>query len=580
MATGKTFQTTFSIGTKWTGQEGIAQAQRSLGGLQKTAQRATVHVKGMARSAFAAIASYDLLSKAVGGSVRVLEKSFAAATEAQEAHDELGLSIERVSKRYKNTMGKSAVEVTRIVEESTQALIAASEVMEQTGHDAETLQKGFAKLAATGALDPKQILEQRDAFSDVLSYIAGANATAEESAHLGEQWADAILRGNVALLKQMDLSTGEIALVQKITKLEKEGSISGEEAIKRRQDLVLKFARKFEGETLRVFERPSGKIQRMWIEIGNVFETLGKPFIDRAPELATAFGDMAKSIKPAADELARITAEGLKGITSWFEAHKAEIPLWIKNIEDALKRVYDLLMLFDKIPVLIDLPKLLKQAQELMDKWKPGQIIQPQVPKAMDWRYPEQAQPAPTSTEEANRQLEEARKKAEGARSSQYPPYQRESQALQTAKRAEAVGSISGNLMARVKEMEGYYAKAYWDYKQWSIGHGTKASGPGETITREGAEKALAAELAVHQANVDRAAASVGLKLTPGQRDALTSFDFNTGDAAKPEAPVTAYFVKAERKVSLPDRRQPTPHRERSRFRAMRVSLRHWGSAY
>jgi GH24 family phage-related lysozyme (muramidase) len=37
----------------------------------------------------------------------------------------------------------------------------------------------------------------------------------------------------------------------------------------------------------------------------------------------------------------------------------------------------------------------------------------------------------------------------------------------------------------------------------------------------------------VHQQNVDRAAASVGLHLTPGQRDALTSFDFNTGDAEK-----------------------------------------------
>ncbi len=128
-----------------------------------------------------------------------------------------------------------------------------------------------------------------------------------------------------------------------------------------------------------------------------------------------------------------------------------------------------------------------------------------------------------------------------------YAPYGRQSPALNEAYKTEkaaaeaqkaappsaAVGSISGNLMAKVKEWEGFYEKAYWDYSQWSIGHGTKAAGPGETITREGAEKALAAELSTHQARVDRAAASVGLKLTPGQRDALTSFDFNTGDAAK-----------------------------------------------
>ena len=122
------------------------------------------------------------------------------------------------------------------------------------------------------------------------------------------------------------------------------------------------------------------------------------------------------------------------------------------------------------------------------------------------------------------------------------PPYQRESEALNKAEaeaaKAQAtpsagVGSISGKLMDKVKEMESFYARAYWDYKQWSIGYGTKAGGAGETITEEAAEKALAAELAQSQAAVDAAAASVGLKLTPGQRDALTSFDFNTGDAAK-----------------------------------------------
>ena len=373
----KTFTTQFKIGAQWTGQKGVQQAQRSLGGLQRTAQRAAVHVKGMARSVFAGVASYDLLNKAIGGSIQVLEKSFAAASEAQEVHDELGLSIERNAKRYKNVMGKSVAETAKIVEESTQALIAASEEMESTGHDAETLQKGWAKLAATGALDPKQILEQRDAFSDVLSYMYGANATAEESAQLGEQWADAILRGNLALAKQMDLSTGEIALLQEVTKLEKKGAITGEEGIKRRQALLLKFAKKFEGETKRVFERPSGKIAQMWTQVGNVLETLGQPFIDRAPELSTAFTDLARDIKPTADELARITAEGLKGISDWVKEHKTEIPQWIDTVKERLLGVWNVLMLINKVPVLYDLPKHLKEANDaLRAQWKPGQIIQ------------------------------------------------------------------------------------------------------------------------------------------------------------------------------------------------------------
>ena len=132
--------------------------------------------------------------------------------------------------------------------------------MEKTGHDAETLQKGSPQLAATGALDPKQILAQRDAFSDVFLHSRRERNRGGKRG-LGEQWADAILRGNVALLKRMDLSTGEIELVQNVTKLEKKGAISGEEAIKRRQELLLKFGKKFEGETKRVF-RPASASSR------------------------------------------------------------------------------------------------------------------------------------------------------------------------------------------------------------------------------------------------------------------------------------------------------------------------------
>ena len=361
MAAGtKTFQTQFRINAIWAGQPGVQKAQRALSGLSRTAGVARVKVQGLARGVAAGVGSIRLGERAIQGFTIALAKSFQAATEVQEAHDELGTTMERVAKRMKNTAGKSVAEVAAMVEESTQSLIAASEQMEKTGHDAETLQKGWAKLAATGALDPKQILENGTLSRTCFPTSTGQMLRRKKAAALGEQWADAIMRGNIAILKQMDLSTGEIELVKNVTKLEKEGSISGEEAIKRRQALVLKFAKKFEGETKRVFETPTGKIKQMWIQVGNVFENLGEPFIARAPEMAKAFTTIAENIKPAADELARITAEGLKGISEWFEENKEEIPKWFKFVEEGLGRVYNLLSSIGKLPVLFDLPKFIK----------------------------------------------------------------------------------------------------------------------------------------------------------------------------------------------------------------------------
>ena len=231
-------------------------------------------------------------------------------------------------------------EVTKIINESKEALIAASEEMEKTGHDAETLQKGFAKLAATGALDPEQILEQRQAFSDVLSYISGANASAEDSQRLGEAWADAILRGNIALAKQMDLTDGEINLLRNVNAMVKKGTISGEEGIKRRQDLILKFAGKFKGETERVFSTPTGKIAQMWTQVSNIFENLGQPFIDRSGEMATSFNKIAKEAQPVSTVLAEIVDKRLKGLEDWLNAHPAgELGGRLKTIFEWLEKI-------------------------------------------------------------------------------------------------------------------------------------------------------------------------------------------------------------------------------------------------
>lgn len=80
-----------------------------------------------------------------------------------------------------------------------------------------------------------------------------------------------------------------------------------------------------------------------------------------------------------------------------------------------------------------------------------------------------------------------------------------------------------------VKKLEGWNPQAYGDYKQTSIGFGTRARFPGEVIDETEGERRLASELTEHARRVDEAAQRYGVNLTPFQRDALISFDFNTG---------------------------------------------------
>lgn len=83
-----------------------------------------------------------------------------------------------------------------------------------------------------------------------------------------------------------------------------------------------------------------------------------------------------------------------------------------------------------------------------------------------------------------------------------------------------------------IKNAEGFSAVPQPDYKQTSIGYGTRAK-PGETaISKDQADARLKAELAQNAVNVDKAIAQSGIDLTPKQRAALISFDFNTGEGA------------------------------------------------
>jgi len=93
-------------------------------------------------------------------------------------------------------------------------------------------------------------------------------------------------------------------------------------------------------------------------------------------------------------------------------------------------------------------------------------------------------------------------------------------------------GSLDSALIDSVKQWEGFSSGSFDDYKQTSIGYGTKGK-PGETITKAEADKRLTSELETHAARVDAQIAKSGIKLNQNQRNALISFDFNTGEIEK-----------------------------------------------
>lgn len=80
-------------------------------------------------------------------------------------------------------------------------------------------------------------------------------------------------------------------------------------------------------------------------------------------------------------------------------------------------------------------------------------------------------------------------------------------------------------LLDFLRSAEGYTPRASWDYKQHSVGYGTKARYPGEVIDRDEAERRLQAEIAPVQGLL----AARYPNLSPNQKDALTSFSYNVG---------------------------------------------------
>lgn len=89
--------------------------------------------------------------------------------------------------------------------------------------------------------------------------------------------------------------------------------------------------------------------------------------------------------------------------------------------------------------------------------------------------------------------------------------------------------SVSVSLVNLLKGLEGFSPKAFWDYKQYSIGYGTKASGPNETITEAEAATRLEAEINKSSGIVSTFGNKNKYKWGQNQVDALSSFIYNGG---------------------------------------------------
>lgn len=97
--------------------------------------------------------------------------------------------------------------------------------------------------------------------------------------------------------------------------------------------------------------------------------------------------------------------------------------------------------------------------------------------------------------------------------------------------RFDGGGAVSGypstdtELFDAIKGLEGFRPRAYGDYKQHSIGYGTRANAPDEVITRDEADRRLRDEVLRARGYVDEFAPN----LDPGTRAALTSLTYNAG---------------------------------------------------
>lgn len=99
-----------------------------------------------------------------------------------------------------------------------------------------------------------------------------------------------------------------------------------------------------------------------------------------------------------------------------------------------------------------------------------------------------------------------------------------------TADSAQLSGTAMERATTVVKELEGYKPNAYPDYKQYSIGYGSKATGPNEVIDQVEAERRLRSELQTAFEHVTRVQRQGNYNWNDDQIAALMSFTYNIGN--------------------------------------------------
>ncbi len=85
--------------------------------------------------------------------------------------------------------------------------------------------------------------------------------------------------------------------------------------------------------------------------------------------------------------------------------------------------------------------------------------------------------------------------------------------------------SLDQSYLDAIKGFEGYTEKPTWDYRQWSSGYGTRASGPNDIQPRDVLEQRFQTEIGKAAGAVDAAFP----ELPEGARAALTSLTYNAG---------------------------------------------------
>jgi len=94
---------------------------------------------------------------------------------------------------------------------------------------------------------------------------------------------------------------------------------------------------------------------------------------------------------------------------------------------------------------------------------------------------------------------------------------------------SEGEAFTKDKLIEFIKERESFSAKAYKDGDHYSIGYGTKASGPDETISKKVAEQRLLQDIDTREKFVRNFAKAKGYDWNDSQVNSLVDFHYNTG---------------------------------------------------